>query len=265
MKQLSYLLICLVFFTSCEKEIDLKLKDGSGDIVIEGNITDQPGPYYVLVTRSVAFTETNNYPPVTNAVVVITDNSGQRDTLVYESNGRYKTTQLIAIYGNTYALSVLVNGVNYTAESTLPYRVSLDSLKQDVIRFGDETRYGVIPGYTDPPELGNYYRFIQYVNGKRDKGYNNFSDNTNNGKVNTRPLFTNADEDEDEVKPGDVIDVEMQCIDLPVYTYFNALSQISDGGFGGGTTPADPPSNISNGALGIFSAHTTQTRTIVIE
>jgi hypothetical protein len=33
---------------------------------------------------------------------------------------------------------------------------------------------------------------------------------------------------------------------------------------GGGITPNNPPSNISNGALGIFSAHTTETRSVTI-
>ena len=56
----------------------------------------------------------------------------------------------------------------------------------------------------------------------------------------------------------------MQCIDDKVYLFYAALLQLSGGGPGGGVTPANPPSNISNGALGYFSAHTVRTRNIVI-
>ena len=67
-----------------------------------------------------------------------------------------------------------------------------------------------------------------------------------------------------KVKVGDKITVKMQCIDDAVYTFYSALLQLSGGG-GGGVTPTNPPSNISNGALGYFSAHTVSVKTIVIE
>jgi hypothetical protein len=44
-----------------------------------------------------------------------------------------------------------------------------------------------------------------------------------------------------------------------MYSYLTALVQITDNsGIGGSVTPANPPSNISSGALGYFSAHTTR-------
>ncbi|WP_374459435.1 hypothetical protein [Chryseobacterium taeanense] len=57
----------------------------------------------------------------------------------------------------------------------------------------------------------------------------------------------------------------MQCIDESVYTFYSALLEISDTGTGGGITPANPPSNISNGALGYFSAHTVRKMSAVIQ
>jgi hypothetical protein len=58
----------------------------------------------------------------------------------------------------------------------------------------------------------------------------------------------------------------MQSIDHTIFTYYSALLEISgDGGAGGGVTPSNPPSNINNGALGYFSAHTVQKKSIVIQ
>jgi len=81
-------------------------------------------------------------------------------------------------------------------------------------------------------------------------------------------LLPNDDGDNpDDIKVvvGDAIHVEMQCIDQNVYTFYSALLQLSGGGPGGGITPANPPSNISNGALGYFSAHTVRKKSVVIQ
>jgi hypothetical protein len=117
--------------------------------------------------------------------------------------------------------------------------------------------------YTDPMTLGNNYRFFQVINDTLDRTYYLFNDNLNNGKENQRPL--NSSEDSLKVKLNDFVSVEMQCISNPTYLYYNSLRQISGAGPGGGTTPANPPSNIVGGALGIFSAHTVQRKQIQIK
>lgn len=266
MRQLLFIVFSLVFFTSCEKEIDLDLEDKSGNIVIEANITDQSGPYYVRITKSVAFTEENQYPPISDAIVIISDNTGQIDTLQYETDGRYKTTNLIGVPGRTYTLQITAQGVNYTAQSTMPQPVNLDDLTQDSFSIGGETNYNILPVFTDPLPLGNRYLFSVSVNAETYKTFQTISDNIDNGLVNQRTLMVTTEDDDDEIVVGDTVHIEMQCIDSDVYTYYTALIQISgDSGPGGSVTPANPPSNISNGALGYFSAHTTTVGSIVIQ
>jgi hypothetical protein len=68
-----------------------------------------------------------------------------------------------------------------------------------------------------------------------------------------------------DVKKGDVITVEMQCLDKGSYEYFYSLFSIGNNGPGGGATPTNPVSNISGGALGYFSAFTSQKQTIEIK
>jgi hypothetical protein len=264
MKNIFKLLFLLFLFTSCEKEIELDLSDQSGKLVIEGNVTDQPGPYMVKITRSVPFTQDNRYPAVKGAIVTITDNGGQQDKLIEAGDGTYKTTTLVTSPGNTYTLTVVVDGVTFKASSTLPLQVGLESLKQDSIKFGGEVRYAIRPIYTDPIAIGNNYRFIISLNGKPTNAYNLISDNIDNGKVNQRAFPIASDDDIEEPKIGDIIGVEMHGIDAAIYTYYNALSEIA-GGRGGGVTPANPPSNISGGALGRFSAYTISKKTIVFK
>jgi len=268
MKNIFLIILSLFLVTSCEKEIDLDLKDQSGQIVIEGNITDQAGPYFVKITKSVAFTETNQYPAVENAQVVVSDNTGQTETLQYVGNGTYQTSTFVGQPGRTYTLKINAEGQQYTAQSTMPEAVSFDGLDQDSFMVGGETSYTLLPVFIDPSPLGNRYLFVYTVNNNPKKFFSEFSDNVNNGMPNQRPLILpNDDSNADDIKvvAGDTIHVEMQCIDDPVYTFYSALLQLSGGGPGGGVTPANPPSNITNGALGYFSAHTVRVKSVVIQ
>ena len=88
------------------------------------------------------------------------------------------------------------------------------------------------------------------------------NDEINNGLVNTLKLEIN--DDDLEFETGDFVSIEMQCIDKNVSLYYTALALMSDSGPGGGTTPNNAPNNISNGALGVFSAHTVETRSVNI-
>ena len=260
MKSSLYILALFVLFTSCEKVINLDLGNSDGTLVIEGNITNTAGPYFVKLTRTVSFSDPNVFPSVANAKVIITDNAGQKDTLTYTNNGIYKTNSLMGIPGRTYNLTVAADGKTYTAKSTMPAIVVFDSLRYSPFQIAGNIRHSVVPVYTDPVSLGNFYRFLVKVNGVLDKGYIVFNDNVNNGKTNSRPLRTS----DIEIEKGDNVQVEMQCVDENANTYYFTLSQIQGGGPGGGTTPTNAPNGITGGALGLFSAHTTQTKSIVI-
>jgi hypothetical protein len=262
MKQLIYFIVLIVVFSSCKKVIQLDLNNNTDVLVIDGAVTNVAGPYYVRLNKSVNFNAPSTYPPVTNAQVIISDNLGQRDTLTHTGNGLYRTNSLKGFEGRTYSLSVLAEGKTYTAQSTMPAVVKLDSLRLSVTVANDETNYSVVPVYTDPIVLGNSYRFIQTINGKLDETYFAFNDNLNNGVPNQRPL--RSGDPELKLLLGDVVNIEMQCISVDSYTYYYSLSQQTRNG-GGGTAPANPPNNITGGALGIFSALTSQKKTVVIK
>lgn len=266
MRHLLYIFISTFLFTSCTKEVDLNLEDKSGEIVIEGNITNQAGSHTVKITRTVAFTTSSQYPAISNAFVTISDDLGFIDTLVYTSNGEYKTKRLVSEPGRTYLLTVNVNNKVYTASSKMPKAVPFDGLMKDSVSFGGEVNFTLLPVFIDPLEIGNRYFFITHANGKREKIFEVFSDNINNGIPNQRIIFlafNNTDTDI-KIEKGDSITVEMQCITNDIYTYYNSIIQLTDGGPGGGVTPSNPPSNISNGALGYFSAHSVAYKSIVL-
>jgi hypothetical protein len=103
---------------------------------------------------------------------------------------------------------------------------------------------------------------LLYVNDIRAKSIYINTDERNNGNKAERALPYFEGGDENRLKAGDVIRVEMQSIERAVYDYFFSLDQTIEQD---AATPANPVSNIAGGALGYFSAHSMQTATLVVE
>ena len=164
------IIITSFFFASCTKEIDIDLNSSSPQIVIEGNISDEPGPYTVKLSKTVNFSDANIHPPVTGASVIISDNTGVTDTLTEIASGLYQTHRIIGTSGNTYTLKVIVEGKQYDAVSTMPNKVNLDSIQFNLAKDPDasDDTFAVVPLYFDPVKFGNSYRFFFSANGKTD-------------------------------------------------------------------------------------------------
>ncbi len=255
------MMLLLLAITSCQKVVDLKLKDASGQMVIEANVANN-NTSLVKLSQNAAFTSTNTYPPVIGATVTISDQSGKSYNLNEVSAGTYSNSQLQGISLNTYNLAVQANSKTYTASSTMPTAIALDSIiaKNDEFNNGKD-RKEIYVSYSDPAGVKNQYLFLMYVNNVQVKGIFVYNDDLTDGKHVTAHLR----QDDVDIYPGDMVKVEMQCIDKANYTYWYALQQQQQNGPGGGVTPANPPSNLTNNALGYFSAHTSQTKIIVIK
>lgn len=251
-------------FSSCTKVIDLKLDDASGKLVIEGNITNGSGPQVFTLSTNVPFTNTNTYPAVSGATVTVTDQAGNSYPFTESPSGTYSNSQLTGVPGNTYTMTVVTKGVTYTAVSTLPQVVNLDSLssQNEPISTGSNPKKQITVYYHDPSGVANQYRFVEYVNGVQVKDVFVTNDQFNDG-LSTNMVLRANDDDTNPIHAGDTVTVEMQCIDNPMYLYWNTLAQQEQVGPGGSVTPSDPPTNITPVSLGYFSAHTTQTKTIV--
>jgi hypothetical protein len=253
--------LILLLNSSCQKVINIQVDNAVSQLVIEGNITNQSAPQYVKISQSVPFTNTNIFPAVSGATVTVIDNKG----VVYKftestTAGIYVSSRFTGKVGNTYTINVLLNGKTYTGSSTMPILVNFDQLTYRNDFFNNTTDKIMTVHYQDPASIANQYRFVMYVNSVQVKDIFVANDNFTDGGYIDLDLF----ERDIKVKIGDTVSVEMQCIDKNIYTYWFSLSQQSNNNAGGGTAPSNPPSNLSNNALGYFSAHTTQKQTLVI-
>ncbi len=250
---------------ACKKTVTLKLNTVPAQIVIEGEITNLPVPYTVSISQTVGFYGDNTFPSVSGASVIITDNTnGITDSLTEEAPGTgiYRTHEMVGVPGHTYSLSVTSQQKNYTATSTMPMPVPLDSISfSQVSGFGNK-QIDAIANFQDPSGIKNYYQFVEFVNGAQiTKDIFVFDDRLSDGKYINHTLYN----DTSYLFQGDEVQVNMYCIDENVFNYFYQLLQSGEGGaFSTTASPANPTSNISNGSLGYFSAHTVTTEKSVV-
>ena len=258
-----FLLLGVITFFACKKVVTLDLSTAPTTIVIEGNVSNQPGPYLVSITKTVGFYNSNVFPQVSGAVVKITDSTiGVTDSLTENpiGSGVYSTSKLVGVIGHTYQLDVISGGKEYKASSTIPQVVNFDSLTFMTNNGFGKPLTNPIINFQDPAGIDNYYNFVETINGMPSKQIFTFSDRLSDGRYITKQLFN----DSNYIQHGATVKVEMQCIDKNVYNYLEELSGQDDTN-GQPTSPADPTTNLSNGALGYFSAHTSQTKKAVYQ
>lgn len=249
---------------SCERVIHVDIEDASPQYVVEGVITDD-SVCRVRVSRTSNFHDSINLAGINNAYVTITEEGRNPVVLMSASERGIYRARFTGRPGRTYQLRVEVPDGNeariFTASSTMPQKVWLDSLYITQRVFLGQTRNIATVRFKDPAEPGNAYRFIQYVDGRAETTIFIVKDDLVNGRVVIDELL--IFNDEYTLKKCDQVQVEMQCIDQPNYLFWYSLNQSSLGS-SQSASPGNPASNIEGGALGYFSAHTVSTLNIAV-
>jgi hypothetical protein len=264
-----YIILLLVFFISCEKVVSIDLNETNPQIVIEGNITDSKGPNTVLLSKTGNYFEPSLYfPPVSNAVVVVSDNLGNIDTLKESISGTYQSSKISGVAGRTYFLKVIAEGKEYDATSMMQKKVAIDSLYALPIHERDENGYEIYVNFKDPIETGNCYRLIPRINSlvvdtitETGRRYMLLSDKLVNGLNVTTKIGIRHN-----IYPGDTVTIELQSIDQTIYEYYYTLQNIiSSDRSATSLAPANPISNINNGSLGYFAAYSVDIKKIILK
>ena len=261
MKTLPVILLLSLLLTACEEEIYIPLDTAPPAIVIEGKVTNLPGPYVVRITKTTGFYNPSPVPPVNNATVFVADNQGHTWYFLEQRPGYYINNKFTGQPGTTYTLSVKAENKVITGSSFMPEPVPIDSIDVEYFagtRFADEGYY-IILFFTDPPGKGNYYRIKLYKGDQTGTTIYVIDDQLVDGNQLNVFLFGSA------YQPGDTAVAELQSIDEKVYQYMLTLSNVNASSpSGSGTTPANPVTNLSSGALGYFGAVSITSDTLII-
>jgi hypothetical protein len=259
--ELAFLLILLL--SGCEKVIEIDLNDASPNIVIEGLITDKRGPYTVSISKTGSYFNQPSLETVSGATVVMTDDFSNIDTLNESTPGLYITSRIRGIYERTYTLKVIAEGKEYSGSTRLADRVPIDSLR---LRKGilqgfnfdddDDEKFDLHCFFRDPRDK-NYYRIRVFKNDSiNTESYRLYDDQYANGII-TDIIVSHA-------TLGNTYRIELWSLDRKTYLYYNTLGDLMYSNPIFGSTPSNPVTNLSNGALGYFGSYSVTARQITI-
>jgi hypothetical protein len=274
---LQYIAVVSSFFLiSCEKEIILEVADKEGEfVVVEAIITDVPGKQYVKLTQTGTYYSNEKPKAVSDATVAISWENGSislTESNKADSAGYYFTPPNFAVQeGFTYSLNI------NTADRTLFSQMKampvpdIESLEiyLDTTFFAfflpeeGDSSYVTQISYTPLVDKGNRYLFNLYRNNElltvNPRSKSTINDTNFNGtvKINAQNFLTK------DVIEGDSITIEMMSIDRNIrefYQVFFSQTDLSGNPFAG-SPPANIPTNISEGGLGLFQVSMTKRKT----
>lgn len=177
MRPLRLCLSLIMALAACERVVDLDLSEGTRRLVIEARLERVIGR--VNGNQSITLTTTAPYfsdaapPPATGAIVRVTDEAGVAVTFVETAPGRYTTDQLIIRIGSTYRLTITYEGQSYESTETAQSVAPIDSLYLESPkpgRFSGTEGVRATIDLADPPGLGNFYLWDQFIDGVRVLG-----------------------------------------------------------------------------------------------
>jgi len=257
------LVVVVVALFGCEQKIDLKLNDAAPKIVIEGWVTDEPGPYEFKVSRSSPYLGDGADIHVSGALLVLRDDLGAVDTLIESSPGWYRTTTMQGQREHNYFLDVTVEGQKYSASNYLP---RINPLLGTGYEYNDTMVFGA--GYyvgllaQEPAGRGDFYQFRFTRN---DTVFNSIAD-----LLVSDDVFVDG-----QLSPflfpypnrlGDSVVVEVRAISAKTYDFFVTLFQQGTGAGGPfASVPDNLATNFDNGAVGWFGAAAVVKDTLVIQ
>lgn len=270
MKHIKYIILVLlisVTLYSCTEKIDINLDESYIRLVVDGAITTDTMAHTIKLKTTSSYFYNEPSPVVTGAQLSITDGTNTF-TLSEDSAGVYHTTSNVyGVSGKTYTLNIKLAApiggyADYSATSTLYPITSLDSVS--LLFHPDWTEHGMweVKCYVQEPPTVDFYRFLILRNQTMltdtlnewfitdDKFFN--GSYTNGASV----AYLQQGSASEGLYPGDTVTVEVNSIGKDYYNFLlDAQAELrgSNPLFSG--PPANVKGNISNGAVGYFTAY----------
>jgi hypothetical protein len=167
-----------IAMVGCIDPIRLITDEGAGSLVVDGMITDQPGPHVIKLSRSINFDNSRVlrvYPiPEQKAIVTIRDDQGESEIGLEVQPGTYHFNTIQGAVGRTYELSIqTATGNTYASQPETMTAVPPIEGVDFELKFYDHLfinaagnprilpidAFFIYATVKDPSEKGNYYRW----------------------------------------------------------------------------------------------------------
>lgn len=267
MKKNTYIILLIVLLfgvTSCEKVIDVDLDTAKPRLVIDAALQWKKGTDGATQTIKLSTTTgyfDQNIPKVSGATVFVTNSSNVVFDFIemMPNSGAYVCVNFVPVIGETYTLTVVQDGITYTASEKLQPVPVIDKIEQRADGgFGGEN-IEVKFFYTDNGLTDDYYLFRAQLSSYEIPSYSVSRDEFYQGNQ-IFGIYSNED-----IKTGDQLDFTLNGISEGYFNYLQVLLSIA--GSSGGSPFQSPPAtvrgnivntnNVDNYVLGFFSVSET--------
>jgi hypothetical protein len=147
---LRFVILFIVGFPACEEPFRPELDDFGYVLVVDGAITDQPGPYTISLIFSSGLYN-GDQQAVEGAIVKIIEEDGEEETLTENQPGIYTTLEngIQGTAGKSYKLSIrLQDGTQYESPyQVMPASTTINSVGADIVYRYISIDEPDIPGY----------------------------------------------------------------------------------------------------------------------
>lgn len=274
MKILNKILIAatVLFLTGCHEDvIDVDLNTALPRLVIDASIDwvkNTVGNNQKITLSTTTGYYSDEFPAVSGASIIVTNTANTVFNFIETpGTGEYICTNFEPVIGETYTLTIILNGETYTATETL-----IDTPKiEDTI---DQNNKGGMAGdeieityyYQDNGAEYNYYLYSVIMSHVVFPQYSVENNEKNQGSLT--PVFYSHE----DLNSGDIVNIKLYGISKRYYNYFNKILLASgndDRPFP--TTPAAVRGNIvnqtnsENFAYGYFRLSEVDTKSYTIQ
>lgn len=241
-----FLLVSVFLLTGCEKDLNFDYHQSATQYVVEGSVSNQGMQARISLTNAVEDNTTTS--DLSGATVIVTGDDGSSTPLNYTSNGYYRSTKK-GTPGVVYTLDVTLDDHHFTSTSTMQdqpkvnqFRVIRKKIMTEWFQLGDLR-------IQDLANQDNWYFMHVYRNGL---GYRwAVMSDRNDPNQELQQLFTffrEGSTDNDVLREGDALRIEIRAIDQRAYDYLYSMQVME-------STGTNPIANFSGGCLGYFSAY----------
>lgn len=257
-----------LFLVSCEEKIDLSIVDDvPRKLVVDGMITSDTTAHAVNLSYTGGFYLNEQTSRATGAKVIIYDNLGNTFNLEEKSAGNYVTdNNIFGQIGVGYTLSIELDGNRYEATSIMQRVPEIDSLLWRWDNF--KQSYRILLYGQEPAGKGDYYLWHLEKNSEQiTKQVNQVmmvNDDFSDGNY-IQGLEIDYWEMEFNFQPGDTVTVMQHSLTKTAYEFIVGVMTEHTNGQVAMRPPSNVPSNVSNGAMGLFHASAIARKTVVIK
>jgi len=261
----------LLIFSACEDVVDLDVPRGETRLVVDGTVFHGQPLQRVILSTTSPFFEDGQTPRVADAIVVIENDLGVRDTLPEVETGLYILEKQGEI-GRSYKLEIMLpDGKKYgSTYQTLTAVAPIDSIfyeEEDAPFSDNETNFSVKFSFTDPEGVDNFYRWNYYINGEYFNEELTFTDDQFFAGVEV----PEAELLRDFVELEDTVLIEQLSITEEHYNFLNQFNQNLQSGGIFSSPPIPVRGNVVNlndskdYALGFFGVSAIEQAGIIVK